>query len=315
VSTKEKTELKMPAYGGQAVIEGVMMRGKRFLAMAVRDPKGQIQIHEEALPAFYSSKWMRVPFLRGILALWDSLSLGTRMITLSSNMSGSEEEQMDSGKMFFTTTLAMIIGVSIFFLLPAFAAGWLDKLWSLGAWWSNVVEGLIRLIILIAYMGLVGTIPDIKRVYAYHGAEHKTINAFEANADLTPAEVSKHSTQHPRCGTSFMLTLAVISVLIFSMLGPMPIYWRLISRILMLPLVTGIAYEYIRWVASAMDKSAVLRFLIKPNLLLQKLTTREPSEDMLEVSIAAFNRLLALEEGRETLSQNANSAQESEPSE
>ncbi len=312
MSTKNKSDLKMPAYGGQAVIEGVMMRGKRFLAMAVRDPNGQIQLHDEELPAFYSSKWMRVPFLRGILALWDSLSLGTRMINLSANMSGAEEEQIDSGKMFFTTALAMIIGVSIFFLLPAFLAGLFDKLWSLGAWWSNVIEGLIRLIILIGYMALVGTIPDIKRVFAYHGAEHKTINAFEGNVELTPSEVAKQSTQHPRCGTSFMLTLAVISVLAFSLLGPMPIYWRLISRIFMLPIVTGIAYEYIRWVASAMDKSAFLRFLIKPNLLLQKLTTREPSEDMLEVSIAAFNRLLALEEGREKLTQNTNSAQEME---
>jgi len=301
VSTKQKSELKMPAYGGQAVIEGVMMRGKRFLAMAVRDPHGQIQLHEEELPAIYSSKWMRVPFLRGILALWDSLSLGTRMISLSANISGTDDEQIDSKSMALVTVLSLVIGVAVFFLLPAFVAGWLDKHFTLGPWWSNVIEGVLRLFLLIAYMALVGQMKDIRRVYAYHGAEHKTINAYEANVALTPSETAKQSTQHPRCGTSFMLTLALISVLVFSLLGPMPIYWRLISRILMLPLVAGIAYEYIRWVAKYMDDSAFLRWIIKPNLALQKLTTREPSEDMLEVAIAAFNRLLELEEGKDTV--------------
>jgi uncharacterized protein YqhQ len=296
VSANSQKELKMPAYGGQAVIEGVMMRGKRFLAMAVRDHEGHIQIHEEKLPGIYSSKWMRIPFLRGVLGLWDSLSLGTRMISLSANMSGTDDEQIDNKSMAFVSFLSLLIGVAVFFLLPAFVAGLLDKAWSLGAWWSNIIEGILRLFILIAYMFLVGQIPDIKRVYAYHGAEHKTINAFEENAELVPSEVARQSTQHPRCGTSFMLTLAVISVLVFSVLGPMPIYWRLISRVLMLPVVAGIAYEYIRWVAGMMDRSAFLRWIIKPNLALQKLTTREPSEDMLEVSLAAFKRLLELEE-------------------
>lgn len=301
MSTKQKSELKMPAYGGQAVIEGVMMRGKRYLAMAVRDSHGQIQLHEEELPAIYSSKWMRVPFLRGILALWDSLSLGTRMISLSANISGTDDEQIDSKSMALVTVLSLVIGVAVFFLLPAFVAGWLHKRFTLGPWWSNVIEGVLRLFLLIAYMALVGQMKDIRRVYAYHGAEHKTINAYEANVALTPSETAKQSTQHPRCGTSFMLTLALISVLVFSLLGPMPIYWRLISRILMLPLVAGIAYEYIRWVAKYMDDSAFLRWIIKPNLALQKLTTREPSEDMLEVAIAAFNRLLELEEGKDTV--------------
>ena len=298
MNKKQPTELKMPAYGGQAVIEGVMMRGKRFLTMAVRDPNGAIQIHEEALPSLYSSKWMRVPFLRGVISLWDALGLGSRMLTLSSNMAGNDEEQIDKKGMALATVVSIMIGIAVFFLLPALLAGWLDKLWTLGAWWSNVIEGIIRIILLISYMALVGRIEDIRRVYCYHGAEHKTINAFEAGADLTPQKVSTQSLQHPRCGTSFLLTLAVISVLIYSLLGPMPVYWRLISRLLMLPIVAGIAYEYIRFVANFMDRSAFLRWLIKPNLALQRLTTREPSEDMLEVAIAAFKRLLELEEGR-----------------
>lgn len=179
-------------------------------------------------------------------------------------------------------------------------AGWTNASpWGLGG--VTLLKAFLRLFLLIAYMALVGQMKDIRRVYAYHGAEHKTINAYEANVTLTPSETAKQSTQHPRCGTSFMLTLALISVLVFSLLGPMPIYWRLISRILMLPLVAGIAYEYIRWVAKYMDDSALLRWIIKPNLALQKLTTREPSEDMLEVAIAAFNRLLELEEGKDTV--------------
>lgn len=291
----------MPAYGGQAVIEGVMMRGKRFLAMAVRDPNGDIQIHEEALPALYSSTWMRVPFLRGIISLWDSLGLGTRLLARSSNMAGNEDEQIDKKGMALATVFALVIGIAVFFLLPALIAGWLDKLWHLGAWWSNVIEGVIRIILLLSYMALVGKMEDIQRVYCYHGAEHKTINAFEAGVPLSPQEVSRQSLQHPRCGTSFLLTLAVISILLYSLLGPMPIYWRLISRLLMLPIVAGIAYEYIRFVATYMDRSAFLRWLIKPNLALQRLTTREPSEEMLEVSIAAFQRLLELEEERATL--------------
>ena len=263
--------------------------------MAVRDQTGQIKIHDEKLPAIYSSKWMRVPFLRGLFSLWDSLNLGTRMITLSANMSGNEDEQIDGKSMALVTVISLLIAMVVFFLLPALIANWLGKLIHLSAWWSNIIEGLIRIIILIAYMALVGQMKDIKRVFAYHGAEHKTINAFEANATLNPKEVSQYSLQHPRCGTSFMLTLVLISVLIFSLFGPMPIVWRLISRILMIPVVAAISYEYIRWLASAIDKSTFLRWIIKPNLALQTLSTREPSQEMLEVSIAALNRLLELE--------------------
>lgn len=313
MSTRQKNDLKLPAYGGQAVIEGVMMRGKRFLAMAVRDPQGNIQIHEETLPAIYNSKWMRIPFLRGILSLWDSLSLGIRMISISSNLSGTDEEKIDSKGIALITFLSMLISIAAFFLLPAFIAGWLEKVWSLKSWWANVIEGVLRLILLIAYMIIVGLTKDIQRVYAYHGAEHKTINAYESQARLIPSEVAKHSTQHPRCGTSFMLTLAVISVLVFSLLGPMPIYWRLISRILMLPIVAGIAYEYIRWAANTMDRSALMRALIKPNLALQRLTTREPSEEMLEVSIAALTRLLELEENRSEIISTPASADSAKP--
>jgi len=288
-------ELRLPSYGGQAVMEGVMMRGKQNVAMAVRAPDGQILTYEEQLPVMYRSKWMNVPFVRGVLSLWDSMNLGMRFLTKSSNMISGEDEQIEGKDLALAIAFSMLMGIGIFFLLPALLTGWLDgplgfdQLGTLGTWLSNLAEGLLRLTILVVYLVVVGRMPDIRRVFSYHGAEHKTINAFEAGVELTPENVSKFTLVHPRCGTSFMLTLVLISILFFSLLGPLPLLTRLLTRILLLPVVSGIAYEYIRFAAKHMDDSAVVRALIKPNLALQKLTTREPSEDMLEVSIKAFN--------------------------
>lgn len=288
-------ELRLPSYGGQAVMEGVMMRGKEYVAMAVRAPDGQILTYEEKLPALYRSKWMSIPFLRGVLGLWDSLNLGMRFLTKSANMVSGEDEKIEGKDLVLTVLLSLTLGIGLFFLLPALISGWLDgplgfdRLGATGTWLSNLLEGLLRLLLLIVYLVVVGRMPEIRRVFSYHGAEHKTINAFEAGAELTPKTVSEFTLVHPRCGTSFMLTLVLISILFFSLLGPLPLHWRLLTRILLLPVVSGLAYEYIRFAARYMDQSAFLRWLIKPNLALQKLTTREPSEDMLEVSIKAFN--------------------------
>ena len=284
--------LRLPSYGGQAVMEGVLMRGKRNVAMAVRAPSGEIVTYEEELPNLYRSKWMKIPFMRGVIGLWDSLNLGTRLLTKSANLASGEEEQLEGAALVGTVLLSLVLGVGIFFVLPAFLAGLAEKFLSLTSWWSNMLEGLLRLVILIAYLSIMGRIPEIQRVFSYHGAEHKTINAFEAGVEMTPEVVAQQTIVHPRCGTSFILTLVLLSVLIFTLLGPLPLHWRLISRILMLPLVSGIAYEYIRFAANWMDKSAFVRWLIQPNLWLQKLTTREPSIDMLEVSIKAFNLML-----------------------
>ena len=284
--------LRLPSYGGQAVMEGVLMRGKRNVAMAVRAPSGEIVTYEEELPNLYRSKWMKIPFIRGVIGLWDSLNLGTRLLTKSANLASGEEEQLEGAALVGTVLLSLVLGVGIFFVLPAFLAGLAEKFLSLTSWWSNMLEGLLRLVILIAYLSIMGRIPEIQRVFSYHGAEHKTINAFEAGVEMTPEVVAQQTIVHPRCGTSFILTLVLLSVLIFTLLGPLPLHWRLLSRILMLPLVSGIAYEYIRFAANWMDKSAFVRWLIQPNLWLQKLTTREPSIDMLEVSIKAFNLML-----------------------
>lgn len=295
-------ELRLPSYGGQAVMEGVMMRGKEHVAMAVRAPDGQILTYQEALPPLYRSKWMSVPFLRGVLGLWDSMNLGMRFLTKSSNMVNGEDEQIEGKELVLTVLLSLVLGIGLFFLLPALVSGWLDGplglggLGRTGAWLSNLLEGLIRLAILVVYLVVVGRMPEIRRVFSYHGAEHKTINAFEGGAELTPENVSKYTLVHPRCGTSFILTLVLISVLFFSLLGPLPLLWRLLTRLLLLPVVSGLAYEYIRFAARHMDDSAFIRALIKPNLALQKLTTREPSEDMLEVAIKAFTLMYEAEQ-------------------
>ncbi|MEL7627042.1 MAG: DUF1385 domain-containing protein [Anaerolineaceae bacterium] len=287
--------LRLPSYGGQAVMEGVLMRGRRNVAMAVRAPSGEIETYEEKLPSLYQSRWMKIPFIRGVISLWDSLNLGTRFLMKSANMASGEEEQIGGAALAGTVAMSLLLGVGIFFLLPAFLAGLTEKYLSISSWWSNLLEGVFRLLILVIYLVLMGRVPEIQRVFSYHGAEHKTINAFESGVELTPEEVAKQTLVHPRCGTSFILTLVLLSVLIFSLLGPLPIHWRLISRILMLPLVSAIAYEYIRFAANWMDKSMLVRWLIQPNLWLQKLTTREPSRDMLEVSITAFNLMIKAE--------------------
>ncbi len=285
---------RMPAYGGQAVIEGVMMRGKNAVAMAARAPDGEIIVHKELLTGIYKTNILKIPFIRGLISLWDALGLGMRYLTLSANIQTGEDEKLEGPAFFFTFGLSLLFGVVIFFLIPAALAGLLENWSNMSAWWSNLIEGAIRLLILILYLWIIGKLSDIKRVFAYHGAEHKTINAFEAKAKLTPEIVSQYSTEHPRCGTSFILTLVLMSILIFSFFGPLPLLWRLITRILMIPVIAGLAYEYFRWTAAHME-NPIIRLLIKPNLALQKLSTREPGLDMLEVSIKAFNTMYAME--------------------
>jgi uncharacterized protein YqhQ len=289
------SEIKMPTYGGQAVIEGVMMRGRQACAIAMRAPNQEIVIHTESLGGIYKSSVVKIPFLRGMVMLWDALGLGMRALTISANIQTDEDEKLEGPALYITLAISLTLGIGFFFLLPAVAGQMVERLVGVNAWWGNLAEGVVRLLLLVGYIWGIGFIPDIRRVFAYHGAEHKTINAFEAGSDLTPEKVSHFSLQHPRCGTAFLLTLVLLSVLIFSLLGPMPLFWRLLSRVLLIPVLAGIAYEYTRWTASHIDSPAV-RTLIKPNLALQNLTTREPSLDMLEVSIAAFNAMRSGEE-------------------
>jgi uncharacterized protein YqhQ len=299
-------KLKLPTYGGQAVIEGVMMRGKQSLAIAMRAPDDSIVIHEDDLGSMYRSKILQIPFLRGMVLLWDALGLGMQALTISANTQSGEDEKIEGPTLIITLIISLAFAVSLFFLLPASAGHFFERFITsvfaldasqanTAAWLGNVLEGLLRLTILIGYIWFIGRIPDIKRVFGYHGAEHKTINAFESGAELTPESVKRFSLEHPRCGTAFLLTLVVLSILFFSLLGPMPLGLRLASRILMIPILAGIAYEYIRWTANHLE-SGFVKIIVKPNLALQRLTTREPDLEMLEVSIAAFNAMRSGEE-------------------
>ena len=278
---------KLVNYGGQAVIEGVMMRGQKSWAMAMRSPDGRIITKSEALGGIYKSNLSKIPFLRGLILLWDSLGLGVSALTDSANLQGGQDEKLEGPALYLTLTLTFLTAICIFFIAPA-GVGWLTEQYlRWNPWWSNLLEGIIRLIFLIGYIWGIGHMPDIARVFGYHGAEHKTINAYEAGEDLTPENVKKYSVEHPRCGTAFLLSLVVLSLFVFTILGPLPLSWRLISRVVMLPILVGIAYEYLRWTANHID-TPLVRFIVKPNLALQHLTTREPDEKMLEVAITAF---------------------------
>lgn len=295
----QSTSERMPTYGGQAVIEGVMMRGVQAVAIAMRAPNQEIIVHTEPLATIYRSQVARLPFLRGLIGLWDALGLGMRALTLSANTQTGEDEKLEGPQLYLAIGISLAVGIGLFFLAPALVGQLAERWLGWNAWLGNLLEGLVRFGLLIGYIWAIGFIPDIRRVFAYHGAEHKTINAFEAGVELTPENVSKFSLEHPRCGTAFLLTLVIFSVLLFSLLGPLPTTWRLLSRILLLPLLAGVAYEYIRWTAHHLDLPLV-RWLVRPNLALQGLTTREPSLEMLEVSIAAFKAMQAQEDSSKT---------------
>jgi uncharacterized protein YqhQ len=278
------------SYGGQAVIEGVMMRGQKAFAIAMRAPDGNIVVHKEDLAKVYRSRITKIPFLRGIILLWDALGLGMRALTVSANTQTGEDEKLEGPALYLTLGLSLAIGIGVFFLLPAGVGGLAEHYLGWSPFLNNLLEGILRLLLLIGYIWAIGFMPDVARLFGYHGAEHKTINAYEAGAELTPENVAKYPIQHARCGTAFLLTLVLISILVFTFLGPLPMFWRLASRILLIPVLAGIAVEYIRWTANHLD-SPIVKIMIKPNLALQSLTTREPDRSMLEVAIESFKTM------------------------
>jgi uncharacterized protein YqhQ len=289
---------KLPIYGGQAVLEGVMMRGSQAMAVAVRDPKGEIQVHTQPLGNIYRGRFSKIPFLRGLLGLWDALGLGMQSLTYSANVAGGEEIKVEGPAMWGTVATSLLFGVALFFLAPAAAGAGVEYLsrtiagstGEAAGWVGNLAEGLIRLFLIIGYIWAIGFIPDIKRLYGYHGAEHKTINAYEAGAPLTPESVAKFPLEHPRCGTAFLLVVVILSILLFSLLGPLPLLQRLASRVLLVPALAAVAYEYLRFTARYIS-NPLIRLIVVPNLLMQRLTTREPDLQMLEVAIKAFKTM------------------------
>jgi uncharacterized protein YqhQ len=288
------TKVKLPSYGGQALIEGVLMRGSRYVAAAMRTPDGKIEVHLEKLSGIYRSGLRKIPFLRGLIILWDALILGTHFLTLSANVQTGEEEKLEGPALYATLGISMLIGVGIFIVAPTALGSGIEKLFGLSIGVVNVIEGVIRLLVAVGYIWAIGRMPEINRVFSYHGAEHKTINAYEAGANLTPEIVQKYSLEHPRCGTGFLLTVVIFSILIFSPLRPLSLWLRIPLQLALVPAIACLAYEYMRWTADHLEHSWV-RWLIWPNLALQHLTTREPTLEMLEISITSFNAMLKAE--------------------
>jgi len=273
-----------PRYmGGQAVLEGVMMRGASTWAIAVRKPDGEIVVDVREV-AGWSDKYNKIPVVRGVTSLAESLGLGYRALTWSANQQFPEEEQISEKAIGWAVLPVALFFAAIFIAIPAFAGHGFSR-WIHGSF--PVIEGVVRLGLFVAYLAAVGCLKDIKRVFQYHGAEHKAIAAYENDVELTPEAAQQFSTAHVRCGTNFLLTVMVVAVLVYSVI-PRPNLWFVVaSRIVLMPLIAGLAYEVIRLAANNMQRRWV-RVLVRPGLLLQKLTTREPDLGQLEVAIASL---------------------------
>src|SRR3954464_6352297 len=287
------------AIGGQAVLEGVMMRGPRNWAVAVRKPDGGIGHVAKPIDRLMARHWaLRLPIVRGVVALGESLAIGFRALSVSANYAAQEEAEGDEepaeiGRWAIVFSFAIAIGfaVMLFKVSPALLADLLPI--SSGSWFV-IVEGLIRVSVFVGYLTLLSFIPSLRRVFQYHAAEHKAINAYEAGEELTPEVTQRYSLIHPRCGTAFLLWVMVIGVFVFALFGRPTWYWLIATRILLLPVIAGLAYELIRF-AGQHQENRVLMTLLAPGLWLQRLTTREPSLDQLEVSIRALREVLHLE--------------------
>ena len=289
--------------GGQAVLEGVMMRGPSNWAVAVRKPNGQIAEVCRPIESVMKRHWFfRLPIVRGVIALGESLAIGFRALSISANYAAAEEnelaeaeqQELSRAAIVFAFLIAIGFAISVFKVGPALLADLLPI--SSGVWFV-IVEGAIRVTVFVVYIFLISPLPDLRRVFEYHAAEHKAINAYEAGEELEPERVQRFSLIHPRCGTAFLLWVMVIAIFVFAFFGRLPWYWLIATRILLLPVIAGLAYELIRFAGKHTDNRVVMT-LLAPGLWLQRLTTREPSLDQLEVSIRALREVLALE-GRE----------------
>jgi uncharacterized protein YqhQ len=285
--------------GGQAVLEGVMMRGPSNWSVAVRTPKGEIeQVSSSINSVMQRHRFFRLPVIRGVIALGESLAIGFRALAISANYAAQEEDEhgevkteLTRGQLVVAFAIAIGFAIALFKVTPALIVNWLP-IETTG--WFVVIEGIIRVALFIAYICLISLLPDLRRVFQYHGAEHKAINAYEAGEELDPQRVQTFSLIHPRCGTAFLLWVMVIAIFVFAFLGQPPWYWLIASRILLLPVIAGIAYELIRF-AGKHSGNRILMTLLAPGLWLQRLTTREPTLDQIEVSIRALREVLQLE--------------------
>jgi uncharacterized protein YqhQ len=272
--------------GGQAVIEGVMMRGPGIIATAVREPSGEIVVKKESFtPIGDKYPILKKPMLRGVVALVESLVQGLKALSFSAQAAGEEGEELSNKEIALTMVFSLGLAIVLFVIIPTYAAKYIHSAVT-DPRLLNLMEGVLRLAIFLAYITGISMMKDIRRVFEYHGAEHKTIHAYEAGVPLDVEHVRQYSTLHPRCGTNFLLIVMIVSIIMFAFLGWPDLWIRIVSRIILMPVVAGLAYEIIRFAGKS--EASWVRFAIMPGLLLQKLTTREPSDDQLEVAIQAL---------------------------
>jgi uncharacterized protein YqhQ len=289
------TAARRAQVGGQAVIEGVMMRGVDYWSLAVRRPDDSIGVHEYPLVSWMKRyPVLKIPVVRGVVALVESLVIGVRALTTSANESlGEEEEQLGSKEIGITLVVAFAFAIGLFFLAPLFLAG-MFRHWLGTSFLFWLVEGLLRVGIFLAYLAIVTQIRDLRRVFEYHGAEHMSIHALEHGEQLTPANVGKYKTLHLRCGTSFLLIVMVVAIFVFAVVRWPAWYYLVLSRIVLVPLIAGVSYEIIKF-AGRHESNPVVRIVMAPGLGLQWMTTKQPDTAQIEVAIAALDSIIALE--------------------
>ncbi|MCP4306332.1 MAG: DUF1385 domain-containing protein [bacterium] len=280
--------------GGQAVMEGVMMRAPTRWAVACRRPDGSIITQRNELPNLTGkSKLRRVPFIRGVLVLAESLSLGFRALSWSAVQSGAEEEdELSKGQVVGTMILAVVVALGLFIFLPAFAANYLKTYISDTSIAFVVIDGVLRIGLIVLYIWAISRSKEIRRVFQYHGAEHKTIHAYEAGDPLTVESIQVYSPRHPRCGTSFILIVGMVAFFVFLTLAPLAFAWQVLARVVLIPVIAGLSYEVLKLGAN----SRWMSWANRPGIWLQRITTKEPSDDMVEVAVASLLAALSEEE-------------------
>jgi uncharacterized protein YqhQ len=283
-------------YGGQAVMEGVMIRGKEGVAISVRQPNGELNTVRQPLASIYKGRLREMPLVRGIIALVETLVLGTQALLHSAQVAAAEEgeEKIPTALLWGTVAVSLALGVALFFMIPLFATRYLIDPYINSALLSVVLEGLIRIGIFIAYLKLVSLMPDIKRVFAYHGAEHKVVNAYEAGVPLEVEAVKNYSTAHARCGTAFLFIVLIIAIFVFALVGQPTLWIRILSRIALIPVIAVISYEIMKFGAAHINNK-VVRVLLAPGLMLQSMTTREPDDSQLEAAISALKEVIEID--------------------
>jgi uncharacterized protein YqhQ len=288
-------------YGGQAVIEGVMIRGKESVAISVRQPNGELNIIRQPLANIYKGRLRETPLVRGIIALIETLVLGTRALLHSAQVASTEErgEKIPTALLWGTIAASIAFAVALFFMAPLLTTRYFIDPYINSTLLSNVVEGLIRIGIFVAYLKLIGLIPDIRKVFAYHGAEHKVVNAYEAGIPLEVESVKDYSTAHARCGTGFIFIVLIIAIFVFALLGRPTLWISIVSRIVLIPVIAIIGYEIMKFGAGHI-KNRIVRILLAPGLMLQAMTTKEPDDSQLEAAISALNEVIDIDKAADS---------------